>query len=49
MLYVAGRVRVVRALYKYTAQYVSTVTLSEHVQTASLHLYLLIHSRILLF
>jgi hypothetical protein len=43
-LYVAGRVRVVRALYKYTAQYVSAVTLLEHDEAASLHLFNLFHS-----
>jgi hypothetical protein len=43
-LYVAGRVRVVRALYKYTAQYVSAVTLLELDQATNLHLLNLFHS-----
>lgn len=32
-----------RALYKYTAQYVSVITLVEHEEAASLHLFNLFH------
>jgi len=46
MFHVAGRVRVVRALYKYTAQYVSTVTSLNMVQAASFNLCNLLHSHI---
>jgi len=46
MFHFAGRVRVVRALYKYTAQYVSTVTSLNMAQAASLYLCNLFHSQI---
>jgi len=46
MIHVAGRVRVVRALYKYTAQYVSTVTSMNMTQAASMYLYSSYHSNI---
>ena len=44
--HVAGRVRVVRALYNYTAQYVSTLTSLNMTQAASLYLFNLCHSHI---
>jgi hypothetical protein len=48
MFHVAGRVRVVRALYKYTAQFVSTVPLPELDQIAAFHLFHLFHPCVLL-
>jgi hypothetical protein len=46
MFHVSGQVRVVRALYKYTAQYVSTVTSLNMTLAVRLYLCNLFHSHI---